>query len=661
MRSILAFWVFGVLAFSSALAQPPDTLWTRTLTGAKESWGLATASDGNFWLAGFAQSSASRQSAVIFKLDPQGSVLDSFAISDTVSHAFYSVAATADGGCIATGTTVTRNGPRLLLAKLNSTGAAEWVFDYNQNGCQVGNSVQQIAGGAYVVAGRAGSANGLLPCLLKVSSGGALQWARTWGVPGSDRVSSLRQTTDGGYVLTGTAHSPMDSGSTVLVFRANATGDSLWRRTYNVGNDGAGNCVRQTSDGGFVICGWALPEGVSSNSVFVLKINSTGDLLWSHRYSSGTEAVSYGMEQTGDGGFILAGYTRSSDPSTSRGMLLKVNSAGDSMWTSMVSGLQDIGLRAVALTGNGNVVAAGYARISDTNTSAYMVRLATPSGVGGTILDEQGSPVEGVQVSALGLPYWGITDPQGNYALLLVPGTYDLATSGHCTGRDTVRNILVLPDSITGSDIPVGRTGGVVEQSSLNPIVYNRIPGFDTLRLRNRGAGTVDFSVECFPDRPPTAWLAAIPPSGSIAPGDSVGIPVRILADTTNDGIYDYYGHLVVHMNSCPDSLATVVVIVSVLKADPDIIHHPSTFSLSAFPNPFNPVTEIHFDLPKAEHVSVRIFDLLGREVVLLHEELTAAGSHSVIFDGSTFVSGIYFVRLQSPSFSATRKIVLLR
>jgi hypothetical protein len=90
-------------------------------------------------------------------------------------------------------------------------------------------------------------------------------------------------------------------------------------------------------------------------------------------------------------------------------------------------------------------------------------------------------------------------------------------------------------------------------------------------------------------------------------------------------------------------------------------IVHPSLFSLSCYPNPFNPSTRIEFTIPKAGLVSLKVYDVLGREVAVLAEGMMQAGEHDVRFDGSELASGIYFARLEAGEVSQTRKMVLLK
>jgi hypothetical protein len=80
------------------------------------------------------------------------------------------------------------------------------------------------------------------------------------------------------------------------------------------------------------------------------------------------------------------------------------------------------------------------------------------------------------------------------------------------------------------------------------------------------------------------------------------------------------------------------------------------------YPNPFNPTTTLQFDLTQQMRVSLTVYNVLGQEVATLaRNELMSAGVHTVRFDGSSYPSGIYIYRLESPGFSAAQKMVLLK
>ncbi len=88
----------------------------------------------------------------------------------------------------------------------------------------------------------------------------------------------------------------------------------------------------------------------------------------------------------------------------------------------------------------------------------------------------------------------------------------------------------------------------------------------------------------------------------------------------------------------------------------------PTVYSLSQnYPNPFNPVTKINFALPKQGFVTLKVYDVLGREVRTLVNEVKSAGQFSVDFNASEFASGVYFYKLESNSFSDIKRMMLIK
>lgn len=97
------------------------------------------------------------------------------------------------------------------------------------------------------------------------------------------------------------------------------------------------------------------------------------------------------------------------------------------------------------------------------------------------------------------------------------------------------------------------------------------------------------------------------------------------------------------------------------VQADEPFILRPLSFSLSCYPNPFNAITRIAFDLPRAERVRLSIYDVTGRLAATVISADLPAGSHEVTFDGTNLTSGLYFYRLQTKDFAQTKKMVLLK
>lgn len=88
----------------------------------------------------------------------------------------------------------------------------------------------------------------------------------------------------------------------------------------------------------------------------------------------------------------------------------------------------------------------------------------------------------------------------------------------------------------------------------------------------------------------------------------------------------------------------------------------PTKFSLSQnYPNPFNPTTTIEYSIPRASLVKMQVYDILGREVATLINEVKSAGTYTATFNAANIPSGVYFYRLQAGSFTETKKLILLR
>lgn len=132
---------------------------------------------------------------------------------------------------------------------------------------------------------------------------------------------------------------------------------------------------------------------------------------------------------------------------------------------------------------------------------------------------------------------------------------------------------------------------------------------------------------------------------------ETVNSPYTHFTDicTTNSYIY-YLGYGVIFRTGNLTGIIT----------DPAKI--PNDFTLKQnHPNPFNPSTKIEYSLPKNTLVTIKVFDMAGREVAILAHEIQAAGSHSIVFDAPTLTSGVYFYTLQADGFTATKKMMLVK
>jgi hypothetical protein len=88
----------------------------------------------------------------------------------------------------------------------------------------------------------------------------------------------------------------------------------------------------------------------------------------------------------------------------------------------------------------------------------------------------------------------------------------------------------------------------------------------------------------------------------------------------------------------------------------------PKEYNLEQnYPNPFNPMTKINFDLPKSGMVSIKIYDILGKEIKTILNEVKNPGSYSIELDCSAFLSGVYFYKIETGGFISTKKMILIK
>ncbi|MDP8208105.1 MAG: C25 family cysteine peptidase [Candidatus Electryonea clarkiae] len=160
-----------------------------------------------------------------------------------------------------------------------------------------------------------------------------------------------------------------------------------------------------------------------------------------------------------------------------------------------------------------------------------------------------------------------------------------------------------------------------------------------------------------------TTWAEVINPSGSVDPGDSLVISLRLRSTGMPRGrTYScqvYFDH-----NACTEENEVVSVFMDTYDDDvlSEISMQPFEWELGEiYPNPFNPVTTINFALRENVHVYARVYNLLGREVAVLTDEPMTSGHHSLLFDGTHLTSGMYFLQFSAGPLHEIRKIVLLK
>jgi hypothetical protein len=249
----------------------------------------------------------------------------------------------------------------LFITSLNSYTQITFEKTYGGSSSDYGYSVQQTNDGGYVIVGGTSSfgAGSSDVYLIKTNANGETLWAKTFGGSGDDEGYSVRQTSDSGYVITGGTTSFGNGSFYVYLIKTNADGDTLWTKTFGGSSDDVGYSVKQTSDSGYVVAGYTNSFGAGQGDFYLIKTNSAGDALWTKTFGGSSDDVGYTVQQTSDSGYVIAGYTSSFGAGGSDVYLIKTDTNGDTLWTKIYGGSNNDDGHSVQQTSDGGYVIAG--------------------------------------------------------------------------------------------------------------------------------------------------------------------------------------------------------------------------------------------------------------------------------------------------------------
>ena len=276
----------------------------------------------------------------------------------------YDVKQTADGGYIISGYTFSygASGHNVWLIKTNSVGNELWNKTFGGSSDDEGESVQQTVDGGYIIAGWTESSGAGMKdvWIIKTDSSGNEQWNKLFGGSNDDGATSVRQTTDGGYIIAGYTSSYGSGSVDAWLIKTDASGNQEWNKPLGGYSSDGAYCVKQTTDGGYILTGWTWSYGPSLGNVWLVKTDNLGNLQWSKTFGGSDVDRGYGVSQTADGGYILTGYTASSGAGLDDMYLIKTDSAGNEQWSKTFGGSgRDYG-NSVQETFSGGYIVTGY-------------------------------------------------------------------------------------------------------------------------------------------------------------------------------------------------------------------------------------------------------------------------------------------------------------
>jgi hypothetical protein len=377
---------------------------------------------GGYIVAGYSNSSASGNVTGtnhglndfwIVKLNGSGNIVWNKLLGGAGDDYALSIQQTTDGGYIIAGYTnssssgdVTGNNHSLndfWIVKLDASGNIVWNKLLGGNSFDDAYAIQQTTDGGYIVAGTtSSSANGNVTgtnngnndyWVVKLDGSGNIVWNKLLGGNGYDIAYAIQQTTDGGYIVSGFTSSSASGNVTgtnhgsndYWVVKLDGSGNIVWNKLLGgIGND-VGNDIQQTTDGGYIVAGYTYSSANGdvtganhgSNDYWVVKLDGSGNIVWNKLLGGNSSEFAKDIQQLADGGYIIAGYTNSS----ASGDVTGTNHGNSDYWV-------------VKLDGSGNIVwnrllgATGIDEafdIQQTTDGGYIVAGSTNSPANGDV------------------------------------------------------------------------------------------------------------------------------------------------------------------------------------------------------------------------------------------------------------------------------------
>ncbi|MEW5924956.1 MAG: hypothetical protein AB1746_13310, partial [Candidatus Zixiibacteriota bacterium] len=338
-RVVIAFLLLLLSASSLNSATAPDTLWTRTFGGPSFEWPwyVVETSDDGYVIAGYTGSTAHGDRDIyIVKLNQDGSFAweKTYGVQDCEDEA-RGISETADGGLIVSGYGSGQFGAEtanFYVMKLDASGNMQWDEDYDYDTTtDYGSGVCQTLDGGYIFVGDSyyySTSQGAYDWganIVRTDAAGVKQNHLLIDRVGIQHLNRVIPTADSGAIAIGTA-------GTLYVVKIDKYGDTTWIKGY--GGVGAGWDIVQLADGGYMAFGDRKFSTPMDEDFWLVRLNSAGDSLWTRRYQNEAPDLGYGLDQTSDGGFVMCGEMfRNGGMDPTDYYIIRTDANGDTLWT----------------------------------------------------------------------------------------------------------------------------------------------------------------------------------------------------------------------------------------------------------------------------------------------------------------------------------------
>ena len=256
------------------------------------------------------------------------------------------------------------------------SGCNKWNRTFGGSDGERAHDVQQTSDGGYILAGYtlsfgAGDGNAWL---IKTNANGNKVWDRTFGGRAFDVANAVQQTNDGGYILAGSTGPQSTGYSDAWLIKTDAHGNKVWDKTFGGSSTDIAYPVQQTSDGGYILAGWTSSFGAGYEDAWLIKTDADGNKVSDKTFGGSNSDEVFSVHQTSDGGYILAGFTGSFGAGHDDAWLIKTDVDGNKVWDTTFGGSDRDGAYSVQQTSDGGYILAGSTGPTTGYSDAWLIK-----------------------------------------------------------------------------------------------------------------------------------------------------------------------------------------------------------------------------------------------------------------------------------------------
>jgi len=384
-KFMLTVALFGLLMFSLVIPVGASSAgWSQTYGGTEKDGALSLVqtSDGGYAMVGYTCSfGAGEDDFWLIKTDEVGKMQWNRTYGGTGSDIAISLIETSDGGYALVGYTESfgAGSDDFWFVKTDEIGNMQWNRTYGGTKGDYAFSLVETSDGGYTIAGytRSYGAGRDDFWLIHVDSSGNAEWNQTYGGWDDDGPIFLVHTSDGGYALAGMTESfghGSDRDDFWLV-KTDSSGNMEWNQTYGGTKNEYGFCLVETSDCGYAMTGCTYSFGAGNHDSWLVKTDAFGNMEWNQTYGGTDADGTTSLIQTEDGGYALAGSTRSFGAGEDDFWLIKTDEVGKMQWNRTYGGTGSDIASSLVETSDGGYAIAGYTfSVGAVNSDLWLIK-----------------------------------------------------------------------------------------------------------------------------------------------------------------------------------------------------------------------------------------------------------------------------------------------